>query len=121
MVVVGVVPDKPRHLPRVRGLAAQLTLGPQLDSNVDVLKLGKRRDEAAMGCPSILGCAWRHRELMSPIPSEDGGGPVAGVLDLPLPVSLPIAPLLARGERVKVLGQSARLQRFHHGAAARMQ
>jgi hypothetical protein len=86
-------------------LPAQLTLGPQLDGNVEVLKLGKGRDEAAMGGPSILGCTWRHRELMSPILSEDGGGAVAGVLYMPLSVSFSITPLLARSESVKVLGQ----------------
>ena len=105
MMIIGVVPHKPCHFPRVRRLGAHLTVGPQLGRYVNVIELLKGGDEAAMGGISLTWYTRRHRQLMSSTLHDDSGGAVAGVVSPPLPVFFAITPLLARAERGKVFGK----------------
>src|SRR6186997_1091187 len=105
MVVVGVVPHKPCHFPRVRVLRTQLPLGLQLSGYVDVIELLEGRDKTAVSDVCIASDTWGHRELTSSISRDDCGGAVAGVGRAPLSVSLSIAPLLAWIKRFKIIGK----------------
>jgi hypothetical protein len=75
-------------------LWSQLTLGPQLSRNVDVIELLNGCNKAAVSRLRIAWGIWGHRKLMTSTLCDDGGGAIAGVRRLPLSVSLTVAPLL---------------------------